>query len=450
MKHVGGILTAVALSLSLGVASIEAKGLRLERRDLTPDSVVHDPQQTPFFQLLPQSADEVTQLSNAKKWMKLAGLATFVSVDGQKLSINRYDVIRGIVESSKHWVDKSATGSRVMSHSTLAYNAGVKTPLQYGKGGRAGSSMDGKLSRLAHVNAKEEDYKGPSVATIYAERSPVMLDAKKVGDVESFVTYFAQALADNPALNAVAENRSARPVLLLTVKNNLLLNEVSANAIADLQQWFTVTTLAEEEVNEFFSDAANRVLDLGRSYSKDLNEVAVPLGQGMWSDFSSLFQNFDWKRFMRVTVKDGSKKIIGEALPVLLALYLWNKIKGFGGPSVPSVPAQVEIFVKKLKNFFNKTKVDSLGIHGKINNHKRTAQLSALAALVLNNIVPVINERGGLDKMISWKAVKVLGNRFIRNLYGAEQYEGDTKEKRIARTALNYIALLVLLQTQVA
>lgn len=439
MKHVGGILTAVALSLSLSGTSIEARGLKQTRRDLNAENVIYNPQETPFFQLLPQTTGQVAQLNTAKQWMNLVGLATFVGVDGQKMTVNRYDGMRGVVENTKHWVDKSSTASRVMHHKTFSYNTGVKTPLQYGKGGRAGSDVDGKLSRAVRANSSEEDYKGPSIATAYAERSPMMLDAKKVDDVETFAAYFAQTLVDNPALNTIVANENARPLLLLTVQKNLLLNEVPAETIQKLQGWFTVTTLAEQDVNKYFAEAAHRVIDLACSYGKDLTEVAVPLSQGLWDDFSSMCQNFDWKRFVRVTLKDGSKKVLKEALPVLVALAAWDRIKKMNTPSMPGMPTRVS-------NWINKTQITSFGIHAKINKHKKISVAAALAAIALNNVVPVVQERGSIDKMISWKALKAIATRFVRNLYGAKQYEDDTTEKRVARTALNWLAIITLIQ----
>ena len=449
MQKLGGVLTAVALSLAFSSPAF-TRGLPQRRNDLSV--VANNLRQTPFFKLLPQTQAEVEQLNQAKEFMNLANLATFVSLDGTTLSINRFDTLRTIVDQTKHTIDKSGTCSRVLAHKTLAYGAGIKTPRQYDKGGRAGSGVDGKLSRFARANSKSDDYKGPSMATVYAEHSPVMLDAKTSEDVDGFITYFGQTLADNPSLSAVHSGQPGdRPVMLLTVKTDALLQTVSPEATTQLKEWFTVTTLAEKEVNAYFHDAAGRMVELAGNNGDGLIEVGVPLKEGLWNDFSGLFENFDWKRGLRKGLKKVGESTLENILPVALVLLAWNQGKSFfttdGGQEKLILEgvekAKIAALVKERMKCPTPPKPDTQDYSS---STRKAVNIVATAALLLNNVKPVVDELGGLDKLISWKGFKKLVGRFVTNLYGGKISETDTGKKRMIRTLVNWVAILAMVK----
>jgi len=271
---------------------------------------------TPFFSI-PTLSPQVVSTALAY------GRVGFVKAEETKAAVTRFDTLRGIVDVTRY--TKAGTKLSVCKHETRNYADGIKIPLQFNHSGRANSDADKQISRILGANSDDHEYGGPTLTTLYLEKTPLWIDAKTAADINDFLQYLAEELV-NLGFDATSVPATYRPIVVITISNDPFLQTISADSWNTMNSYFNIASFLDEPVRNLFLDARRTLINIS---SNSLFEVGVPLWQGIYNDYSSMAENFEWRRMIRKGLKGLGEDIFSKGIPVFVALVAYEWLKGY-------------------------------------------------------------------------------------------------------------------------
>lgn len=323
-------------SFSDDVETVEAEEQPAAEVTITPNEAALRPTANPansyFFSSDLVLSDDVRNLAYATHGVG------FLKWSAKDVLIGDYDYLSGQFTLTKYL--KGETGELVPNKSEeyVGLADGGTKKVRKGRSARAGASkLQEGVARVFRATTKPADLAQVRLVNLYGKCMPLWLQAKSAAEVREFID------SVNADLNAVAIDPTIRParfkpVLVITISDDLFLNSIDDILWSDLREVFNVTTFIDADLRKYIWNVKDALCDMLRDKEAML-DINPSFAESLFEDFQSANYGFSFKRFTRGVVKSFSieKLLVPVVTGLVIAMilknpgsWLWKRAKNGG------------------------------------------------------------------------------------------------------------------------
>ena len=258
-------------------------------------------------------ADE-TNLSNAERDFALSVPSVgFIRTTEKNITTCRYNYVDGKSSFTK-FERVAATDDTILPHANLRpvatedyvltfdANTHCKNKAQNGRKG-----LGEFVARRLRAITNPHDMKSSTFVEFYQHCIPTWLQAESADQVTEFVSHLEQDLTLH-MIDPAAIDTAVRPVLVLTIQDDLFLQSIDDQTWTQLHQLFNVTTFRDTKIRTLFLTMKNQLVEAREIKGHDTNSSLMA---GIFNDIADESANFSTNGMIRKTIKETMKKIVG-------------------------------------------------------------------------------------------------------------------------------------------
>lgn len=249
----------------------------------------------------------------------------FLKWSPKDVLIGDFDYLSGQFTLTKYL--KSETGELVPNKSEeyVGLADGGTKKVRKGKSARAGASkLQEGVARVFRATTKPADLAQVRLVSLYGKCMPLWLQAKSAAEVREFIDS-VNADLNGVGINPTVREERFKPVLVITISDDLFLNSIDEFLWSDLREVFNVTTFMDADLRSYLWSVKNSLCEVLRD-KDNLLDINPSFVESLFEDFQSANYGFSFKRFTRAVVKSFSvEKLL---VPVITAAVVAWIFKG--------------------------------------------------------------------------------------------------------------------------
>jgi hypothetical protein len=238
----------------------------------------------------------------AKQLAYLTHEVSFIQLNGDAISICRFDYLRGNATLTKYRKD----GSDLIPVRSEQYNGaadGGSRCIRKGKNARS-VKLQEKIARGFRATVKADQITQVKFLDLYNSFVPMWIQAGSAEDIRSFIDCVKDDLT-TAAIDPSVRTQDGKPLCIITLKNDLFLDTINPALWRDLRSAYNMTTFADSELRKYIWNTKTALADTIQGAS---DEVFPSFWAELFEDLSKENYGFSFKK--------GARKILSEILSV--------------------------------------------------------------------------------------------------------------------------------------
>jgi hypothetical protein len=304
------LLALIACTYSVNrVAGVHSSDMTYETTDDLGTQIAHATQLVSKYFFSP----DLLVTPAAKQLAYLTHEVSFIQLNGDSVSVCRFDYLRGSATMTKYKKEGSELTPIRSEQYSGAADGGTKC-ISKGRGARK-VQLQEKLARGFRATVKKEALTQVKFVDLYTSFVPLWIQAESAEDIRSFIDCVQEDLID-AAIDPSVRTQDGKPLCIITLKNDLFLDTISPTLWKDLRSAYNMTTFADSELRKYIW---NTKKSLAETISGAANEEFPSFWAELFEDLSRENYGFSFKKGARKFLSDvvSVKNIIAFALAAI-------------------------------------------------------------------------------------------------------------------------------------